>query len=122
HDELGQWLTALRAELQVVIGHVEQDSTVYDRVQSIKEIANNMHTVVHDMLQELRPVMLEKLGLADSLCELQSDWRKHHRHINFELMVSDDIGDPGAVDKTISITIYRMVQESLNNVCKHAQA
>lgn len=122
HDELGQWLTALRAELQVVIGHVGPDSAVYDRVQSIKEIANNMHTVVHDMLQELRPVMLDKLGLADSLRELQNDWRKHHPYINLELMISDDIDDPGIMDKMISITVYRLVQESLNNICKHAQA
>ncbi len=122
HDELGQWLTALRAELQVVIGHVEQDSAIYEHVQSIKEIANTMHVVVHDMLQELRPVMLDKLGLADSLRELQNDWCKHHPHINFELMISDSIGGAGAFDKIIAITIYRLIQESLNNVCKHARA
>ena len=122
HDELGQWLTALRTELQVVIGHIGNDSTIYDRVQSIKEIANNMQTFVHDMLQELRPVMLDKLGLADSLRELQNDWRKYHPHVNFELMISDDIGDSYIDDKTICITIYRLVQESLNNVCKHAKA
>ncbi len=122
HDELGQWLTALRAELQVVIGHVEQDSAIYERVQSIKEIANTMDVVVHGMLQKLRPVMLDKLGLADSLREFQNDWRKHHPHINFELMISDSIGGAGAFNKIIAITIYRLIQESLNNVCKHARA
>jgi len=122
HDELGQWLTALRSELQVVIGHVKHDSAIYDRVQSIKEIANNMHTAVHDMLKELRPVMLEKLGLADSLRELQNDWRKYHPNINFELMIPDDIGNPYMEDRTVCITIYRLIQESLNNVCKHSKA
>ncbi|MBK6619244.1 MAG: PAS domain-containing protein [Nitrosomonas sp.] len=122
HDELGQWLTALRAELQVVIGHVERDSAIYERVQSIKEIANTMHGVVHDMLQELRPVMLDKLGLVDSLRELQNDWCRHHPHINFELMISDSIGGAGAFDKIVSITIYRLIQEAFNNVCKHARA
>lgn len=122
HDELGQWLTALRSELQVVISHVKHDSTIYDRVQSIKEIASNMHTAVHDMLLELRPVMIEKLGLADSLRELQNDWRKYHPNINFELMMLDDIGNPYIEDRTICITIYRLIQESLNNVCKHSKA
>lgn len=122
HDELGQWLAAVRAELRVVMDHIGRDSEIYNRVQSVNDITESMQTVVHDMLTELRPGTLDKLGLADSLRELRSEWLKHHPDTRFELIITEDMDGPDAIDKTISITVYRLVQEALNNACKYAQA
>ncbi len=122
HDELGQWLNAMRSELQVVISHVKRDSTICDRVQSINQTVKKMQMVVHGILKELRPETLDKLGLADSLRELRSEWLGHHPGTRFELIIANDMNGVDVIDKTISIAVYRLVQESLNNICKYSRA
>lgn len=122
HDELGQWITALRARLQAITKHAGQDPVIYDLTRSTMEISDDMQTFVRGMLQKLWPVVLDNFGLADSLRELQKDWRKNHPYIDLELVIADGIGSPVKIEKMTGITVYRLVQESLNNVCKHARA
>ncbi len=119
HDELGQWLTAISAEAQAISNSVSKDSKIYIGIRAIRESAGKMNEIIHGMLHQLRPVLLDTLGLVDSLNELKRRWCTHHPGINFELEFS---GKMESLGELINITVYRLVQEALNNVSKHAQA
>lgn len=119
HDELGQWLTAISAESQAISNSVSKDSGIYSGIQAIKESAVKMNEVIHGMLYQLRPVLLDSLGLADSLNELKRQWCLHHPEISFELVFKGEFENFGEL---INITVYRLVQEALNNISKHACA
>ena len=119
HDELGQWLTAISAEAQAISNTVSKDSKIHIGIQAIRESAGKMNEVIHGMLHQLRPVLLDTLGLVDSLNELKRRWCAHHPGINFELEFG---GKMESFGELINITVYRLVQEALNNISKHAQA
>ncbi len=119
HDELGQWLTAIHAEAQAILCMSHGESTVRASVQAISESAKEMHEVIRGMLRHLRPALLDELGLADSLRELTNKWCLHNPGIIFEFALEGDLNGLG---ENINITVYRIIQEALTNICCHAQA
>ena len=119
HDELGQWLTAIHAEAQAVLCMSYEESTVRASVQAISESAKEMHEVIRGMLRNLRPALLDELGLADSLRELTNKWCLHNPGIIFEFALE---GDLNGLSENINITVYRIIQEALTNICSHALA
>ncbi|SDH39324.1 ATP-binding protein [Nitrosomonas sp. Nm132] len=119
HDELGQWLTAIHAETETIAYFSDQDSTIYTSAQAIKRCVKKMHEVMHDMLRQLRPTLLDTLGLEDALLELREQWITHNPHIILKLKFE---GTLDKLNEHTNITIFRIVQEALNNVRNHAQA
>lgn len=119
HDELGQWLTAIQAEAQAICNITEPESKIYEGATAISESASAVHEVVRGMLRHLRPSMLDELGLADSLRELQNQW--HHSHPDMVCEFNLDAPLAGMSENT-NITIYRLIQEALSNIASHAQA
>lgn len=119
HDELGQWLTAMQAEAQAICNISESGSKVYDSAKAISNSANATHEVVRNMLRSLRPSLLDELGLADSLRELQRQWCRNHADLSFELNLETTLDGLG---ENINITVYRLMQEALNNITSHASA
>ena len=117
HDELGQWLTAIQAEATAIrgsaVGHVLIGA------HAISDSAVKMHEVIRRIVRRLRPSLLDSLGLEDSLRELVALWGKRHAGISCELSLE---GDFNGLGDAINITVYRVVQEALNNVAKHADA
>jgi len=71
------------------------------------------------MLRHLRPVLLDELGLADSLHELRRQWCHGHPDIVCELNIDSSLD---GLSEELNVTVYRLVQEALNNIAKHAQA
>lgn len=70
------------------------------------------------IMQGLHPSILDDLGLIEALgelCQISSKHGKWHSHIDLERLDSEP-------DKTVSVTLYRIVQEALNNINKHADA
>ncbi|MDV3242111.1 MAG: hypothetical protein LOY00_10140, partial [Methylocaldum sp.] len=61
----------------------------------------------------------DQLGLAEALEELVNEYRSHYRDISWKLTI---IGDLGVLDETLKITVYRIVQECMNNIGRHARA
>ena len=119
HDELGQWLTAIRAESEVILNYTEQDSAIYPSAQAIKSCTEKMHQVIRTMLHRLRPLNLDTLGLPDALSELKKQWCSRHSQIGLEL---DLKGDLATLDEQYNITVFRLIQEALNNIYKHSDA
>lgn len=119
HDELGQWLTAIRAESEVIFNYAEQDSAINTSAQTIKGCTEKMHQVIRNMLHRLRPPLLDTLGLPDALSELKKQWCSRHSKIALELKLEDKLA---ALDEQYNITIFRLIQEGLNNIYKHSEA
>lgn len=119
HDELGQWLTAIYAEAKAITNSVSPDSTIHAGAQAISDSVGKMHDVVHDLLHQLRPALLDMLGLADSLRELKKQWCSHHPETSCELVLE---GEFEGLGEMVNITVYRIVQEALNNISSHAHA
>jgi len=119
HDELGQWLTAIQAEAQTIRGKSKACATCRKSAQAIISSADQIHQVVHRILHRLRPVVLDQLGLADSLEELVGQWRDHHPDIYCELTLEGALDD---FDEVTNMTLYRTVQEALTNISSHADA
>lgn len=71
HDELGQWLTAIYAESEIIATQTDKNSTLHASSQAINECVQEIYKVIHGMLHQLRPVLLDTLGLADALYELK---------------------------------------------------
>jgi signal transduction histidine kinase len=71
------------------------------------------------MMQRLRPSVLDDLGLAAALQEEIDAWQQRHPGVNTRLSVE---GDATQLGEAINISLYRLVQESLTNISKHAGA
>ncbi|MGB7990725.1 MAG: ATP-binding protein, partial [Candidatus Methylophosphatis roskildensis] len=78
-----------------------------------------IYDVVHHMIPKLRPLALDRFGLADALDDLLGDWRLQHPQIEFSLK-SDRL--PEVLGEKLMTSVYRIIQESVNNALRHAQA
>lgn len=119
HDALGQWLTAIRAENEVILNHIEKDSAILPSVQAINDCTEEMHQIIRTMLHRLRPLLLDTFGLSDALLELRKQWCSHHPKITLEFRLE---GQLATLSEQINITIFRLIQEGLNNISKHSEA
>jgi glucose-6-phosphate-specific signal transduction histidine kinase len=122
HDELGQWLTAIQAEAQAIKVLSEKKDVCANCNKGTNAIigsADQMHQVVHRILRRLRPVVLDQLGLVDSLTEMVGEWRIHHPEVCCELTLKGDLDN---LNEVTNITLYRSVQEALSNISSHADA
>jgi two-component system sensor histidine kinase UhpB len=123
HDELGQSISAINA-VAVSIGHASRDESrdgarVASAAATITEISNHLYSVVRGMMRRLRPVLLDEFGLVRAIEDLVDGWNDAHADTFCKLGTRgglDDLGD------AVNITVYRIVQECLTNVSKHAQA
>lgn len=120
HDELGQCVTAIKT-IGTVIANRTKDTVpeVHTSAQTIVSVAAHIYDVVHGIIRKLRPSALDHLGLAEALREVAGTWRARHPGIDCELRLAGELDKLG---ETVNITIYRIVQECLTNVVKHAAA
>lgn len=121
HDDLGQWITAIRANVSAVAHWLPGNAptTVTQAVDAVEECASEMHLVVRKMLSELMPSHVDTLGLNDALEELVDQWQRAFPQVSCDLIIDDELPD---TDHDVKTTLYRVVQESLTNVAKHASA
>ncbi len=119
HDELGQWLTAIRVENEVILNNTSSDSMIAISARAINECTQKMNKIIHEILHQLRPVLLDTVGLVDALSELKRQWCTHHPQMILELKLN---GELDKLSEPINIAIYRIVQEGLTNIYNHAEA
>ena len=116
HDEFGQSLTAIKV-MAVTAAHEKSDTKTI--TVSIVEICDHLMTVVRSMMKQLHPLILTELGLKATLEDLLDHWESRTRSITFKLQVDNMVDH---LDKTIIIQIFRVIQESLTNIIRHASA
>jgi two-component system sensor histidine kinase UhpB len=120
HDELGQYLSAVHADAIAILRHGESRyPPVRDSAAAIADVSRRIMATVRAMLQRLRPDTLDALGLAEALRQLANSWQQRHPEVICTLHLHGDLNSLG---EDINITLYRIVQESLTNVTRHARA
>lgn len=117
HDELGQSVTAIKV-LAAALRH-HGDDAHREAAVHIVTACDRLFGVVRGMMRRLRPSLLDELGLAASLEDLVQDWRASHPGLAVECACAAGV-DARAGEA--SIHLYRIVQECLTNVARHATA
>jgi glucose-6-phosphate-specific signal transduction histidine kinase len=120
HDELGQCLNAIKLDAVAVrdLVHARQPE-VEAAASSIIDLSGHVYDVVRGIMRRLRPVALDALGLHDAIGHLIGQWQRRHPAVDCRFDVSGDLAELGEV---VNITVYRLVQECLTNITKHAHA
>ena len=119
HDQLGQQITALRMNVEELQNRPRQNAWLIDRTKRISRLAEELDKSMDLLVSELRPPVLEDSGLSDAMQDLVATW-------------SDDCGisarfrargvQLGSLPRELELNLYRVAQEALHNVHKHASA
>jgi two-component system sensor histidine kinase UhpB len=116
HDEMGQSLTAVKA---MAVASKHSDVDVTGIANSIIGICNHLSGVVRSMMRTLHPLSLADLGLGPTLTELVSEYHRRNSDLVITLNYDDSLE---LLSDMVAIHVYRIVQECLTNVMRHARA
>ena len=116
HDELGQSLTAIKV-MAATAAHRNAETPKI--THSITHICDHLMTVVRSMMQQLHPLILTELGLKATLEDLIGHWTERNPSLAVELDCDDAVD---VLDNTITIQLFRVIQECLTNINRHANA
>jgi PAS domain S-box-containing protein len=119
HDHLGQQLTALRLKLESIRAKCNGDASLAKEMDETQEYASRIDMDINYLAWELRPTELDQLGLGNALRSFVREWSKTY-DIAAEFHTSRNLGDRLPPD--LETNLYRIVQEALNNILKHANA
>ncbi|MCW8886449.1 MAG: histidine kinase, partial [Motiliproteus sp.] len=121
HDEMGQSLTAIRTDAQLVknTSAEDQQSVAFQAAESIDKIAQRIYGVTYGLMRALRPAALDDLGLADALNECVANSHLKTAGISF---THEFKGPLNELPERLNISCYRLLQEALNNCVKHSGA
>jgi signal transduction histidine kinase len=120
HDEMGQCLTAIQADAELIKDISQgKDERVATSAAAIMDVSSRVYDVVHSMMRRLRPTILDNLGLVEALKDEIDAWNSRNPETHCDFIYT---GDLGHLDEHSNIMLYRIVQESLTNIAKHASA
>lgn len=119
HDELGQTSTAVRIDIAYIhkVMHTDPQAAL-KALQSLDGSCQRMQELSRDLLARLRPPQLDELGLEGCLRDLCQRWQERQQ---IDCQVQMDALAASLPD-TVAIHLYRIIQEALTNIAKHAQA
>ena len=117
HDEMGQYLHAARTET-VALRLTSNDALVKDRATSVEQCLSHIQLSTREMIGRLRPPALDALGLSAALAQLV-----HQQCSTKNLQANMDIAsEVDQLNATVAMNVYRIVQECLTNIVRHANA
>jgi len=118
HDELGQHLTVIKMDISRLGKKIAGDEVLEKEVQEILEMINTIVATVRKISSELRPSMLDDLGLVAALEWYSRDFVKR---TGIKTSFNSSVGEMDLPDKT-KTGFFRIFQESLTNVARHSEA
>ena len=119
HDETGQSLTAIGMGLRGLSGRLKpRDKDSLGTLQKLETVTADSLKELQRLISDLRPSHLDDLGLSAAL-----RWYANRIHEDTSIHIRVDfLGDEQDMEDATRITIFRIIQESLNNIIKHSQA
>ncbi len=119
HDEISQLQAAAQMDLQMLkVGLCDCSPDIAELLDSLQSINDRSIESTRRMIADLRPKLLEDMGLFGGIEKLTSEiGRRHKMDVGF---IVD--GNVSRLPDELVTPVYRLVQESLNNVSKHARA
>lgn len=117
HDQMGQNLTALNLGLKSLSNSGPEK--LQDAILPLQDLASETARDLHRVALELRPPSLDDLGLVKAVRNLAATWSAQ---CSIEVDVESSQYTPSGISTEIETAVYRIIQEALNNVAKHARA
>ncbi len=123
HDNIGQYLSALLLGLETLTTVAGIPPAALDQLSYLKETTKQFELDVHGVALELRPTVLDDLGLEAALSSLVREWaRRHDQRIRVDFNSNGFTNRHQRLSSDVEIAIYRVVQEALTNVSRHSNA
>lgn len=124
HDEIGQSLTSVLLGQRLVLDALEAQGEVLgearDRAEEVRQLVADALVEVRQLAFDLRPIVLDDVGLVAAVRRLSADLAERH---GFDTQIAlDGLGEDTRLDPEIETVVYRVVQEALTNVARHAAA
>jgi signal transduction histidine kinase len=119
HDESGQVLTAIIIHLRLLRESCERGETAAAMFDEVSRMANQLAEGLHRLAVDLRPASLDRAGLIPAVEQYVETYRKTHG-LAVDLLASGFDGERLAPD--LESSLYRIIQEALTNVARHAHA
>ena len=119
HDQFGEQLTALALSIGALKQACADQPALSAKVDAVDRVAKQLDKDVDQLVWQLRPTALDDLGLRAALANYIQDW-SHRSNIPAQLHTSGLLDDRLAPD--VESALYRIAQEALTNVAKHARA
>jgi len=118
HDDLGQALTAVRMDLGMIDRELGRDSPLRPRVKEARDQIGSVLQSLRNLSQLLRPPVLDDLGLVPAI-----QWyaERFQERTGIELTLDTD-GIPERLSQPVEVALYRVFQEALTNISRHAEA
>jgi signal transduction histidine kinase len=119
HDQLGQSMTALRMQIEALRRWATVAPELATDVDRIDRLAQDLDSTIDFLTWELRPAALDRLGLSAALQNLLQSWSERS-DIPAEFHAQGTPDRP--LSNEVSVNLYRILQEAVHNVQKHAEA
>ncbi|WP_340609552.1 MASE1 domain-containing sensor histidine kinase [Xenorhabdus bharatensis] len=118
HDEIGQNITAIQIQ-STLVKRTTDSPLAIKAAEQIKSLAQQIHQATRQLLRELRPPALDEMSFEQAIRHLVSEFAFEEQNIvcRFDYQLSRE-----PHNSTTILTLYRLVQELLNNISKHANA
>ncbi len=118
HDDLGQYLSGIRAQACLLKVIADRPQQVQDTARLLDDNCERLQQGFRSLIRDLYPVVLERLELGPALQQLAADWQQA-QGIRCRLQLGEQLPELPLASKA---HLYRLVQEALTNVARHADA
>lgn len=119
HDRMGQHLAAIKLWLKQFVAARLNPEVVAKQTRELQAMTDMAVKEVHDLAWELRPISLDEIGLQAALRRYVDDWS---RRVGIATDFICNGPEPLGLPSFVKTTLYRIVQEALTNIAKHALA
>jgi signal transduction histidine kinase len=116
HDDLGQALTAVKIDLEIIKQRAS-DSIVKERLEDVKVLVGDTIRTVQRITSQLRPEIIDDLGLEAAI-----EWYTKEFSQRYGIKIFLDIENGIHISNNDALPLFRIMQESLTNIARHAKA
>ena len=119
HDELGQFVNAIKLDAVSIRDSAAGQAPIASVARTMIQNIDRVYDVLGGLIRQLRPVGFDNLGLLAALEHCLNEWRSRLPATRIEISTA---GNLESLDETCALVVFRLVQEALTNIARHAQA